>query len=455
MYFELSLPLLWLVAFVVLSFPDIYNIVKDSLKKPKLSLLIGVISFPVFATLSILWSSNQLRGLLTAGVIWCLTLALLTIPKIMTKKKTKNKFVKIALISAVTFSVLCWIQCILDVFGVGREVTQLCPGCTYKALGFPHPNGFTIESQFMGSLLLAPIILLCNSLLYNNSKKSQIHSITALFIIISTLFLTLSRGAIFAFVIMMAIIIVRFFKDKRYILKLAFTSAFAFVFTLNMQGLFTALSPTNETYYDGVAKVIHQLSLGKIDIRDDKTIDTANGETISEPPVNAGFSTEVDNLGSANSEASDQSTSDEVLFDGYIAESTNRRLELSKMALDIWNDEPENIFVGTGLGSAGTEMLKKNPAQGTAKEIVQNQYLELLLETGIVGVLLATVSICAYIKFQKNKFEFFTLALVIAFAFTLLFFSGLPNALHIYLLPVIWYNLLYGSSKNRISRIQK
>ena len=42
---------------------------------------------------------------------------------------------------------------------------------------------------------------------------------------------------------------------------------------------------------------------------------------------------------------------------------------------------------GYGLGSAGT-VLKEKGKTDSSKEIVQNEYLSLLLETGIVGLLL-------------------------------------------------------------------
>jgi hypothetical protein len=41
--------------------------------------------------------------------------------------------------------------------------------------------------------------------------------------------------------------------------------------------------------------------------------------------------------------------------------------------------------------------------------------------------------------------------MLLAYAVSLFFFSGLPNALHIYLIPVLWYNLMYD--KNRLSRV--
>ena len=91
--------------------------------------------------------------------------------------------------------------------------------------------------------------------------------------------------------------------------------------------------------------------------------------------------------------------------------------------------------------------------QGHEKEIVQNEYFEALLETGLIGLGMLALTIVTFLKIEQFKFEPYTFATVVAFMITIFFFSGFPNALHVYLLPVLWYNLLYD--KNSLSRIQK
>ena len=138
-------------------------------------------------------------------------------------------------------------------------------------------------------------------------------------------------------------------------------------------------------------------------------------------------------------------------FSGYVKESTDRRLELSFYALKISTESPTNLLFGTGLGSAGTEMLERFESQGHKKEIVQNQYLETLLEVGLLGVASIILSLATFIKLENLKFNPDIIALLLALSFQLLFFSGLPNALHVYLLPVIY--LMYD--KNSFSRVRK
>ena len=139
--------------------------------------------------------------------------------------------------SALFVCVWCVVQCILDVVGVSQDVTLLCDGCVYKMFGFPHPNGFAIEPQFMGNLLLAPIMVVvadfCQSsgcvrpahrhgrpaliLALPRSGGPQIWqklSCLLLFALATTLFLTFSRGAIYACVVELLFLFFLIFNFK-------------------------------------------------------------------------------------------------------------------------------------------------------------------------------------------------------------------------------------------------
>ena len=66
MNFELSLPLIWLVLF------DLFSLILLIQSRPRLNFkkLWPWLLFPLFLTISIAWSLNPLRGLLTVGVLW-------------------------------------------------------------------------------------------------------------------------------------------------------------------------------------------------------------------------------------------------------------------------------------------------------------------------------------------------------------------------------------------------
>ncbi len=417
MYLELSLPLIWLALFSLISLKDVLRYLKTNFKTP-------LLLFPLFLALSVLWSKNPLRGFLTFGVSLCIFISIISFIlfiKISNLEKNpwREKLRKIIFTSTTLICFFCIFQAIFDTLGIERNATLLCEGCVSKTFGFPHVNGFAVEPQFMGSLLLAPILLVFNSLLKNKTRKSQIRLVTLLTLFLFTLFLTFSRGTIFALFFMLLTLVFKNLKSLKNLLKIVGIPLLSLFLTLNFQGLLAELGPTNVSYQTAIKTSINQLSLGKIDFT---TTDALSTE-FPEPPITP--------------------LVEEPLFSGYIAESTDRRLELATYALKIWSKNPTNTLFGTGLGSSGTVMLEDFPSQGIKKEIVQNEYLEVLLETGLIGIIFLILSVVTFIKLEHLKLNFYFVALLLAYAVSILFFSGLPNALHIYLLPLIWYNLLH------------
>lgn len=257
------------------------------------------------------------------------------------------------------------------------------------------------------------------------------------------LLLTLSRGAIFSVVIALFFLLI-FLKSLKKTLKIAGLTTISVILALVFQGSLAMVGPTNTSFGQAVSTAVNQLTLGKIALVDNQA--QSKPENNSEPIKN---STEI------SAESTENPTKDPTpRFTGYVAESTDRRLELATFALKITAAHPTNTLFGTGLGSAGTEMYVHFPKQqGHEKEIVQNQYLETILEIGFIGLILLILSLVTFIKLSGFKFEPYTVATLLAFAISLCFFSGYPNALHIYLLPVICYNLMY--EKNRLPRASK
>ncbi|MBR3135249.1 O-antigen ligase family protein [Candidatus Saccharibacteria bacterium] len=470
MHLDLSLPLISLALVSLFSLPLLPKIIKNTPKKALVALAI----IPCYTIFSLIWSSNPLRTFLSAGVLICLAITILVLPYIA---KNTPKFVSktstIFLATATAVSIFAWLQSILDFLGVSREVTLLCEGCTYQSFGFPHPNSFAIEPQFFGNLLLAPSFLCLYYILYHKKGKKSILPCPllwaiAIFLII-TLFFTFSRGAIYAFLASIACLTIYqlFKKHYKYLILIPVILCCA-IFSLICQGVFAEISPTTDTFTSAITKSIHHLSLGKIDLRvnlKEEKCDTMHGQgqaadvssrdlfcdrplgrgtkygqnTIGGDPVTTGVATGA-REGTSEPEPVGVEDADEKIssFDGYVEDSTNIRLELNEMALDTWNDSPRNIFLGAGLGGAGPVLYQKFPDLGTEKQIVQNEYFSLLLEFGLVGIAIiiaAAILIVTSIKIKDKSQKAWLLTLLFAYAITLLFFSGLPNALHIYLLP--------------------
>lgn len=489
--FELSIPLLWLLIFAILSLPENFRLYIYSLriviktkslvnKAPYSSsryksdkpyphfLRLFTLIYPFFVTVNNIGSPNFLRAILTSGVIWCICLSLLTILQNISQYKTQiGKSVnKNLLIAGTLASAFCWLQSILDIAGVPREFTFLCKGCTSTTFGFPHPNGFAIEPQFMANLLLAPIFLSLFYLLerpknhlsklnsdpYPASKLGHFLRFSLPLFLIATLYLTLSRGAIFSFWVSIFVLfiyqIVKLIKQKscrREILfrqPLIFSAVvfLPFFFTLSAQGLFTELGPTSHTFFDGVSTSVSQLSLGRIDLTKVFHKTNENNKSHESHESNKLHLSDLNADAAASAQKAPQFTS-------YIEESTNIRLNLNRLALSSWRTSLRRMLAGVGLGAAGLTLYQEFPELGSPKEIIQNEYLAIFYEQGICGVIMI---ICAAILFvltyklhNKNheKTSIYGRVLALSFALTLCFFSGLPNALHIYLLTPLLFLL--------------
>lgn len=445
MHFKFNLPLLWLGLFSLLSIKTAVSYFKAHLKTP-------LLGFPIVLMISCLTSINPIRALFTFLVVSCLVISIIALSEffrqISAPKKPQflNQLKRIFLTSSAGVSLFCVLQLLADALGLSNAITRICSNCTAQIFGFPHANGLAIEPQFMGSLLIAPLFFALNSLLENKNKKSQIKLTLVVILIFMALLLTLSRGAIFSVVIALFFLLV-FLKSFKKTLKIAGLTTISVILALVFQGSLATVGPTNTSFEQAVSTAVNQLTLGKIALVDNQAQSKPenNSESIKSPTELTKNPIEI---------PAESTKGPTPRFTGYVAESTDRRLELATFALKITAAHPTNTLFGTGLGSAGTEMYVHFPKQqGQEKEIVQNQYLETILEIGFIGLILLILSLVTFIKLSGFKFEPYTVATLLAFAISLCFFSGYPNALHVYLLPVVCYNLMY--EKNRLPRASK
>lgn len=433
MNFEFSIALIWLMLFSIVSLPDLRYILT---KHKKFAIIEGCLVF--YAFLSATWSQNTIRGILTTGILGLILYTILVfwikIKPLLQNSNHTAKFIKILLLSTAGIGVFCIIQGFLDSFGWSRETTFMCKGCTFDKFGFPRPTGFAIEPQFMGNLLLAPILLVAYGLMGNwkiqglNLKKWQMLGFYVFFT--TVLFLTMSRGAIYAFLIGMAVLVLgglvlKYSKMVQKIGQISMASIMAMILALGLQGLMGEISPTKAGFWVSMTKSIHQNTLGKVDLRPKEPaaeVKQTKPNTITKPH-----------------------------YEGYVPESTNIRLNLTKTAIGAWTESPTRVWFGVGIGGAGHAMYEKNPQLGSAKEITQNQLTEILLELGAVGLLLTGVVLLVWWKAlaRSSQLKLLMLTFMVTFGVSLLFFSGLPNALHIYLLPSLILIMLQTEAARR------
>ncbi|MBQ9018255.1 hypothetical protein IJ117_00630, partial [Candidatus Saccharibacteria bacterium] len=147
---------------------------------------------------------------------------------------------------------------------------------------------------------------------------------------------------------------------------------------------------------------------------------------------------------------SDETEENKAIFDGYVAESTDTRVRLTSDALLVWQSDVKNMTVGVGLGGAGTALYNAGLSPAP-KEIVQNEYASLLLETGAIGIALFMLLMVLVVRFVvKYGGEAAILAMLVAYGATLLFFSGLPNALQVYIMPIWVWLIFYNARRKKL-----
>lgn len=482
--------------------------------------------FPLYCTLSVFWSANPLRAILTVGILWLVIFAIFAIirlsPLLEPPSRLKIWAIRAFFVSTAVVCLFCFIQSLLDSCGLSRETTLLCAGCTYRSFGFPHPNGFAIEPQFMGNLLLAPTLLVLYLLCQATSKtpshpnkteqnsktehvepeqcrsastaelaratkptpadgsarpeqttttfphlrKTPVKTALVICAILfsTTLFFTFSRGAIYSYALGLAILIIFALRRRIFRPVLIIIPVTTFFLSLGLQGTFAHFGPTSETFTSAVTKSIHQLSLGIIDLRPqsnsqaseafEQVVNEGTGASASDADNQAGTGPNTTRRGHPESATASLADAADPVFDGYVAESTNVRLGLSTSALATWSQNPRTILFGVGLGGAGIAMYEFDPVSNPSpKEIVQNQPISLLLETGLFGTILLLIAFYLILRPKSPLWAHpaipLLISLAIAYLISFQFFAGLPNALHIYLLPpLFWYLFLPNQPKS-------
>ena len=421
---ELSIPLIFCFALSLAAIFEISKNFRQNFRQLSAKKAFWLSSaFVVWNGLSIFWSENTLRAILTSGVwgvLWLIFIGLILSKNLV---EMLPILIKIFIISAVINSVLAIIQVAIGAF----TDFGLCRGCLATGFGFVRPSVFAIEPQFFGSMLLAPILIeFWRILSGNNDSKHKV----ALILMLIAIYLTLSRGAIFALVPAMILEVFIVSKELRLSFKKGFLKLVIFLFAsfsvgMLWHGIFTELNPRiADGFYDSVSKSINQLSLGKVSLPKNRPV-----EKQPEPGIQD------------SKELLNKLNSPKASFDGYVEKSTDERTSLNRFAVQTWSRNLHTILFGVGAGGAGKAILRTTHQTGWEFEIIQNEPLSILLELGIIGFAI-WVSFIIFYTWSTRRYK---LSWAILFAFLLQwnFFSGLPNALHIYLILAVILALNY------------
>lgn len=422
MNYELSLTLIYVVILAIVGLPRVWYY-RSELRQSGLVQLVS--AFVGWSGLCVIWSDNRTRGLLTFAVyvvLYLVFLALVAERRLLCQ--LLPKLVRVAIRATISACLLAIIQMVLGTFVIAnRHALGLCAGCVAGQFGFIRPNLLAIEPQFLGSLLLASLLYI--TYLTLQGKHSYTKQPLLLVLMLTTLWLTLSRGAIYAYLASLVVMILLIRKWRRQLVVVGLT-ALSLVVCLVCQGVLASANPRiDSSFTQAVSTSLNHLSMGIVRLSYQQKSPTS--------------------LPSIPREHDKQPA-----YHGYVAESTNVRLSLTKTALAAWrsNRLGQQLF-GTGLGSAGI-VLAWQTGSRYQKEIVQNEFVEVLLERGLIGLALLGGLVVLYGRLCFQRRDYLALAILVAYLTQWCFFSGLPNALHIYLVQALLSaKLLDGASAGK------
>lgn len=422
MNYELSLTLIYVVILAIVGLPRVWHR-RSELRQ--LGLVRLASAFVGWSGLCVIWSDNRTRGLLTFAVyvvLYLVFLALVTERRLLCR--LLPKLVRVAIWMTISACLLAITQMVLGTFVItNRHSLGLCAGCVAGQFGFIRPNLLAIEPQFLGSLLLTPLLYI--TYLTLRGKHDYAKQPLLLVLMLTTLWLTLSRGAIYAYLAGLIVMILLVRKWRR-MLAVVGSVALSLVICLVCQGALASANPRiDSSFTQAVSTSLNHLSMGIIRLPYQRKSPTS--------------------LPSIPREHDKQPA-----YRGYVAESTNVRLSLTKTALAAWrsNQLGRQLF-GTGLGSAGIVLARQTGSQ-YQKEIVQNEFVEVLLERGLIGLVLLGGLVALYGRLCSQRRDYLALVILVAYLAQWCFFSGLPNALHIYLvLALLSAKLLDGTSAGK------
>ena len=392
--------------------------------------------FVLWNWLGIVWSVNPGRSLLTAGlwsVLWLDGLAILSARQ---PSRLWPLFARVLVGAATVMSLVALGQV---AYGAWFD-WGLCQGCLAAGFGFVRPSGWAIEPQFFGSLLLAPIVYQGYVCMWRSGDWRQW---AVWLLMMMALYTTLSRGAMLAAAIgLLAVVLLGRGRGRRLPVRLGQVLSVALaagVLGMAWHALFTQFNPRlADTGYDAVVKSVHQLSLGRLQLPKAAPANPSP-TTTTPPPASTPVPPGSVYLGNSTDPPRAQ-------FDGYVARSTTERTGLSALALQTWRQGGWAALYGVGAGGAG-RAIASHTGQIRPFEIVQNEYLALLLEVGVIGLgswLAVLVAWCWSCRRQRWLW-----ALLLAYLAQWLFFAGLPNALHVYLLLAVAASWAYPRPKGK------
>ncbi len=289
-----------------------------------------LVSYLVVALLSILFTLNLPRSLIAATATLIVLGTSLVVAQVFEKVALEKVYITL-FIASVVVSIIGLYQFFGDAFGLPRSLTGLREIYTKQVFGFPRVQSVSLEPLFFANFLIIPILLTVG-LLYTKKISGPKYWL-GLFLFTLTLGLTLSRGGYWATAGGLIIVVV----------------------ALRKLGSLKRVAALSATMLLGVASAVLMIYV---------TAQITGGGNKGDAAV-SNYVHQSKKVSSAQSADSD-------------------RVVNRKLALEAFAERP---VIGNGLGAFGTYAQRNDPVfyASTDAATVNNEYLEILAETGLLG----------------------------------------------------------------------
>lgn len=341
--------------------------------------------FSFLSFLSIIWSIDQYRSLTISTIFLATFLGFITLKKLI-KKENFDLIEKIIIWSGIWLAVFALWQYFADLYGLS-DLTFLRENYQKSVFGFPRPQATFLEPLYLANYLFLPFFLsICR---FVKSKKRDMLSVVSLFLVSVAIVLSLSRGAYIGLLlslILFFVLTVSFYKQ--YFKKVLF-SLLVVVLAVICAILIIKFSAPRES-----------------------------------------FDLFVNHAGVA-----DVST----------GESTLDRFYLMKIAWQQFLQKPWGI--GAGAFGALPEFTEK--AVVGDYQTVNNLYLEVLVEEGIVGFLIFISFVVLLVKSLSAKIKEKNFSTLIYLVIGVAIFAQATSFSSLYILP-IWAYLALAWNQTKV-----
>ncbi|MBI2589811.1 O-antigen ligase family protein [Candidatus Berkelbacteria bacterium] len=282
--------------------------------------------FLIATGLSVFGARESTRSLFVFGFILFTASFGWLVSQFIRSQEDFKRVIRVLLISAGVVVAFGLYQFLGDAIGLPSSLTGLNQGYTKEVLGFPRIQAFSIEPLYLGNFLLLPISLLASLLLLRVKSYQTLWHWLLFSLMLIVFVLTVSRGAYLGGLAAAGVI---FLTLPRFVLAPRFLLAGLGLFILTTLGVYFFLGQGREDALEQFAEHVQ-------------------------------------------------------IQDFAVGESTQGRLVAFIQAKQAWEEHP---WLGIGLGNFGFYVKGyPDPRSLESFDIVNNQYLEILAETGLIGL---------------------------------------------------------------------